>query len=348
MGIWWRVVALICAGALAVGCGGTSSNAPPTNTAAGAVNVKAENVTAIRMLQEAIDNRYSYRDRLGLDWPALFKNAQTDLETASTPQEFAERAAKLLISAKDVHIWLDVAGGQRVGTQLPPRDVNFNKDVLRTIVRDVKRYGACMASGRIADNIGYVLIDSWTQERCGLVDTEFSKVIADMSNSSGLVLDVRPNTGGDEQIARSVAQYFTDGPVIYAKREMRDAHAPSGFTPKEDIVLTPAQGIVAYHKPTVALTGPVNMSSNEAFLLMMRAAGVKLVGEKTLGASGNPQPVDLGNAVTVYLPSWRAYQADGSPLEGVGITPDVEVRTTAEDLKAKDPVIDAAVAVVGG
>lgn len=90
------------------------------------------------------------------------------------------------------------------------------------------------------------------------------------------------------------------------------------------------------------------MSSNEAFLLMMRAAGAKLVGERTLGASGNPQPVDLGNGVTVYLPWWRAYQADGSPFEGVGITPDVEVTTTAEDLEAKDPVVDAAVTEVGG
>jgi C-terminal processing protease CtpA/Prc len=90
------------------------------------------------------------------------------------------------------------------------------------------------------------------------------------------------------------------------------------------------------------------MSSNEAFILMMRAAGATLVGEKTLGASGNPQPAELGNGVTVYLPSWRAYQVDGTPLEGVGITPDVEVATTTEDLQAKDPVLDAAVSVVGG
>ena len=332
------VLAAIGACALAVGCGGSAA----TGT------VKPENAAAVETLQEAIDRKYSYRDRLGLDWPTLFERERADLETASTPQEFAGHAAELLRAAKDVHIWLDVEGGQRVATERPPREVNFNKDVLRTIVSDVRQHGPCMATGRIGENIGYVLIGSWERDKCGLVETEFPNVIADLSATNGLVIDVRPNTGGDERVARTVAQYFATGPVVYAKRELRDADAPGGFTPLQDVVLTPAEGVAPYGKPTAVLTGPVNMSSNEAFLLMMRAAGATLVGEKTLGASGNPQPVELGNGVTEYLPSWRAYQADGNPLEGVGLTPDVEVATNAADLQAEDPVLDAAVSVVGG
>ncbi len=332
------VLAAVGACALAVGCGGSAA----TGT------VKPENAAAVDTLQEAIDNKYSYRDRLGLDWPSLFESERADLETAGTPQEFAGRAAELLRAAKDVHIWLDVEGGRRVATERPPREVNFNKDVLRTIVSDVMQHGPCMATGRIGENIGYVLIGSWEREKCVLVETEFPEVIADLSATAGLVIDVRPNTGGDERIARTVAQFFATGPVVYAKRELRDADAPGGFTPLQDVVLTPAKGIAPYGKPTAVLTGPVNMSSNEAFLLMMRAAGATLVGENTLGASGNPQPVELGNGVTVYLPSWRAYQADGNPLEGVGLTPDVEVATNAADLPAKDPVLEAAVSVVGG
>jgi C-terminal processing protease CtpA/Prc len=332
------VLAAIGACALAVGCGGSA--------ATGTVN--PENAAAVDVLQEAIDTKYSYRDRLGLDWPSLFGSERADIETASTPQEFAGRAAELLRLAKDVHIWLDVDGGHRVPTQLPPRDVNFNKDVLRAIITDTKQHGPCMATGRIDQNIGYVLIGGWEREKCGVVETEFPNAIADLSVTTGLVIDVRPNTGGDERIVRSVAQYFATGPVVYAKRELRDADAPGGFGPREDAVLTPDDGIVPYGKPVAVLTGPVNMSSNEAFLLMMRAAGAKLVGERTLGAPGNPQPVDLGNGVSVYLPSWRAYQADGHPLEGVGITPDVEVATNPEDLQAKDPVVDAAVTVLSG
>ena len=139
------VLAAIGACALAVGCGGGAA----TGT------VKPENAAAVDVLQEAIDTKYSYRDRLGLDWPSLFDSERTDIETASTPQEFAGRTAELLRSAKDVHIWLDVEGGHRVATERPPRDVNFNKDVLRTIIKDVEQHGPCMATGRIDENIGY-------------------------------------------------------------------------------------------------------------------------------------------------------------------------------------------------
>ena len=97
----------------------------------------------------------------------------------------------------------------------------------------------------------------------------------------------------------------------------------------------------------VTLMGPANLSSNEAFLLMMRAAGSKLIGQRSAGSSGNPQPHELGNGVTVFLPSWKAMLLDGSPLEGVGVAPDVEVATKPADFEKEDPVLRAAVAELG-
>jgi C-terminal processing protease CtpA/Prc len=91
--------------------------------------------------------------------------------------------------------------------------------------------------------------------------------------------------------------------------------------------------------------GPVNMSSCEAFLLMMRATGATLVGGKSRGASGNPRPVDLGNGVVVFLPTWKAMRADGTVFEGQGIAPDLPVKAT--DFGERDPVIDAAVRALG-
>ena len=89
--------------------------------------------------------------------------------------------------------------------------------------------------------------------------------------------------------------------------------------------------------PVVVLTGPACASSNEAFLLMMRASGAKLVGERSRGSSGNPRPVELDNGVVLYVPTWQALDADGKPLEGIGIAPDVEV-----PWGGGDPVYDRA------
>lgn len=86
------------------------------------------------------------------------------------------------------------------------------------------------------------------------------------------------------------------------------------------------------------------MSSCESFLLMMKQVpNCKLIGEKSYGSSGNPKPYDLGNGVTVWLPSWKDLGPDGVCLEGQGIEPDIVVRASAQDLRVRDPVLEAAV-----
>ena len=85
------------------------------------------------------------------------------------------------------------------------------------------------------------------------------------------------------------------------------------------------------------------MSSCEAFLLMMKqVAGCKLIGQKSYGSSGNPKPHELGNGVTVYLPSWKAMRPDGTCFEGEGIKPDIAVKTSAIELGDRDPVLESA------
>ncbi len=85
------------------------------------------------------------------------------------------------------------------------------------------------------------------------------------------------------------------------------------------------------------------MSSNESFLLMMKQApDAVIVGARSQGSSGNPKPHDLGNGVTVFLPSWKDMTVDGHELEGVGVPPDIEVNATANDFRESDPVLTAA------
>jgi carboxyl-terminal processing protease len=85
-------------------------------------------------------------------------------------------------------------------------------------------------------------------------------------------------------------------------------------------------------------------SSAEAFVLMMRAAGATLMGAPTRGASANPKLVELGQGISVRIPSWRAMLPDGSYFEGVGIPPDIAVPVTPDEVAAGDKVLDAAVA----
>ncbi len=89
------------------------------------------------------------------------------------------------------------------------------------------------------------------------------------------------------------------------------------------------------------------MSSNEAFVLMMRQAqDCTVVGQRTYGSSGNPRPHDLPNGVTNHVPSWQALRPDGSGFEGEGLVPDVVVVVEASDLARTDPILEKAIAVL--
>jgi C-terminal processing protease CtpA/Prc len=76
--------------------------------------------------------------------------------------------------------------------------------------------------------------------------------------------------------------------------------------------------------------------------MMRHGAGAKLVGAKSGGSSGNPQPHKLANGVIVFVPSWKDMQPDGTPIEGKGIEPDVKVEPKKGDFVNADPVLDAA------
>jgi C-terminal processing protease CtpA/Prc len=96
----------------------------------------------------------------------------------------------------------------------------------------------------------------------------------------------------------------------------------------------------------LVLIGPKIVSSAESFVLMMKHGagekGAKLIGDTTRGSSGRPMPHQLGNGVTVYLPSWEDQLPDGTPLEGRGVRPDIIIKALPRDLGKSDAVLEAA------
>ncbi len=71
---------------------------------------EASNREAVESLRRAIDEHYSYLELRQVDWDAQFQRLESKLVAASTPEEFARAAARLLAPAKDVHIWLQAGG----------------------------------------------------------------------------------------------------------------------------------------------------------------------------------------------------------------------------------------------
>ncbi|MBL9076640.1 MAG: Ig-like domain-containing protein [Planctomycetes bacterium] len=313
----------------------------PTNLRPAAAQ-KQRNQKALKQLLQTIDERYSHRDLRVLDWKRLRQQHEKAILAARTDRGFAAAAADMLRATEDLHLYLR-CGDATFGTGSRAVDPLFRRPLLDRYVQ-VAPAGPQVLAGRTADGIGYLLIGAWTAE----VDPEVAGgAITELADTHAMVIDVRPNSGGDELLAQRVAAWFVVGTHTYAKNRFRERPGKDGFGPVLERRITGLGEDRHYGKPIAVLTSRYVMSSNESFVLMLRQApDCVTVGQPTYGSSGNPKPFELGNDVTVVVPTWQDLRLDGTCFEGEGLAPDVLVPCTAEDLASRDPILEQALALL--
>lgn len=299
-----------------------------------APEVQKESIAALR---KAIDENYSYRDLRKVDWDKLFADNADKLEQCETAKAFARAAGDMLAVAQDIHMTLRV-GDSGFATARRSVPANANYQTLPKLVPNWKQHEpGRVVTGRFDDGATYLMIPSWSRDAADELDPIF-EAIAGADPKAGMIIDVRPNSGGSEPLAMQVAGCFLAEPKVYSKHTTISGGKWRGPI---DRVIKPNKSRPAYRGKVAVLIGRHCMSSNESFILMMKVAGATLVGEQTYGSSGNPRPHNLPNGVTILLPSWKDLLPDGSLLEGVGIKPDIELKTQPADFEQRDPVLEA-------
>ncbi len=302
---------------------------------------RALNIESFDALCNAIRSRYAYLELRPLDWEELFAEHRRDVVLASTIEEWTSRSAKMLAAANDVHLTFKM--DERVfSTAVREVRPNYAWEGVAAIIPGVERLGPDVAAGMTDDGIGYILIAGWSAQVGEQLD-RVEATLGRLSDAPGIVIDVRPNTGGSESLARRIAAWFVDRSQVYAKHAYRRGPGPDDFTPVRERTIEPHQPPRRYTGPVAVLMGPACMSSCEAFLLMMKQAPrATLVGQRSFGSSGNPRPTFLPNGVLVFIPSWKAMRPNGTTFEGQGIEPDVRVLSEGVDFARHDPVLHAA------
>lgn len=298
-----------------------------------------------RRLFVALRERYSYRDRLGIDWNDFETRSYEALASCKSMSALALRTSELLIVPQDPHItvrWLD--------SSLPTfqRTVvsTFDAEGVRKLLPNLERVGRIGMKARTADGIGYLYVGSFSRGSRSQFEL-CVEALRGLLDCRGLVIDVRDNGGGDENLARRLAGFFVEGQKVYAAHRYRDPRADGGFGPRQLRTLRANAAPDVYRGPVAVLMGPANMSSCEAFLLMMKQVPrAELVGAPSYGSSGNPRPYTLAPGLTVMLPSWQALRPDGTPFEGEGIQPTAPVEMSEAALGVIDPVLEEALTLV--
>ena len=305
----------------------------------------AANKEAIAKLKKHILEDYSYFDLRKVDWEKQLNEFSPRLEAAGGPGEFATVAAKMLSAAQDIHLSLR-AGERRIYTHKREAFWAVNFTLLQTLVPQWTKRHDFVYSGVFENGPHYLCITSLPANDAAY-QLAVNEVIGEAATAGKpLIIDVRPNGGGDEITARKIAGCFLDKPAVYAAHIMR---SEGKFSEQRTRTVAPNPAAPKFRGKVFVLTGGGTLSSCESFVLMMKQVpGCLTMGQKTGGSSGNPKIFDLGNGVSAAIPQWKDLRLDGTCFEDEGLAPDVEIQAKPEDFQQKDPILAEALKRAAG
>ena len=192
---------------------------------------------------------------------------------------------------------------------------------------------------RKIDNAGYIRFNYFLD--LPRVIPKFGDAIQACRDCSGLIVDLRGNPGGIGAMAMGMAGYLLD------KQGQR---LGTMFMREAEIKFVVNPRFPGFEGPVAILVDACSASTSEIF-----AGGLKDLGRARV--FGTKSEAAALPSVIERLPNGDGFQyavgnyisEGGRPLEGEGVTPDVEVKLTRAALLAgRDPVIDAAMNWIKG
>jgi carboxyl-terminal processing protease len=201
-----------------------------------------------------------------------------------------------------------------------------------TITRD--RIVVPSVTGKMLENnIAYIDINTFGNKTTSELDATLKQLLP--QNPRGVIIDLRNNPGGYLTTAVDVAsEFIDDGVVLYeqygdGQRDTYNVHGDGRAT----------------ELPIVVLMNDGSASASEILAGALQDYGrATLVGVQSYGKGSVQQWVPLSNnegAARVTIAKWLTPKERA--IDGIGLTPDVYVAMTDEDLQAeRDPQLDAA------
>jgi C-terminal processing protease CtpA/Prc len=176
----------------------------------------------------------------------------------------------------------------------------------------------------------------------------------DLSSIKGIIIDIRHNLGGTSEHSDNIISFLTDEPLkglswksISYVPANRSWGRPTGWIEHAPYTIEPRMG-KRYTGPLVVLAGSGTHSAAENFLVPLKYSGrAVIVGEKTAGGSGNQVVAPLPGGGAFRVVSKRDMFPDGQEFVGIGISPDIYIQPTREDLlEVRDPILMKGIEVI--
>ena len=180
-------------------------------------------------------------------------------------------------------------------------------------------------------------------------DEAVKEVMGYFEHARAFIIDIRDNIGGyANPLKESLAHKFADRKRVWTVSYTRNGPAHSDFSEPVYQTIEPVESGSLSHLPVILLTNGNTQSAAELFILMMRVLpNVTVVGDTTMGIFSDTHVNHLPNGWEFRLSIKKTADHEGIWLEDRGITPDVFVKNTAENIRGgRDRVLEKALELV--
>jgi peptidase S41-like protein/tricorn protease-like protein len=306
------------------------------------------------ILWKAFDLKYSLFDIKNINWRAIYKVYRPQVNANTSDDELIKIFSSMLGHLNDSHVVLVlednsfafVAGymqsysdkyGQEEFFKMMQKDRPMPESYF--IQKPKTAENGQVTYGWIANDVGYIHL------RCISDFKSIDTIIDELKNASGIVLDIRFNTGGRRW--EELAGRFADQKRFYLTTKTRTGPGYSDFDEPEYEYVEP-KGPIQFTKNVILLADRTTWSSAECLTLAMRVLPhVTIVGDTTSGHMSGYTNMTLANNWGCSITNMVTTDQNGFCWEGIGIRPDIRQLNSEEDIKnGKDRLTELAIKLI--
>ncbi len=224
--------------------------------------------------------------------------------------------------------------------------MNYNDQVVSQLLQNhqLNSYQEANAIrwGKLADNLAYLRIDrvqnigdseehdgdnfldtlALISQDLSDTDTIMQTALADLADSEALIIDLRHNGGGFDNVSLKIASYFSDKEQVVATKSINNRNYQSD---SYELKLNKSP-IAVFNKPVYVITGRSTGSGGEVLSMALKALPqVTMIGETTNGSVSDVLGHQLPNGWALTLSNEVYRDNEGTVVESIGVTPDVEM-----------------------
>lgn len=253
------------------------------------------------------------------------------IDDTPTDDLLLEEAVNLIRGEKGTQVTLTI----NRKTFDAPKEITITRDIIQV---PVVRWEIADPSTSLGASIAYIRIYHFTSN----LPSKFEEIVSEILNSDAekIILDLRNNPGGYLEVAVEIASWFIPKGEVVVKEEFKngeiDEYKSKGYKPLQNF-------------PVVVLINGGSASASEIVAGALHdIKGIELLGEKTFG-KGSIQSLERfkdGSSLKITVAKWLT--PSGISIADEGLTPDIEIELTQEDIDAdRDPQLDKAIEIIG-